>query len=63
MDGKEMTTRPDVYRSKAIQTRARRDAADKKFAAEWAARQAALAAQRDAMVAAKRAQAAQGRGE
>jgi hypothetical protein len=54
------TTRPDVYRTKAIATRARRDAADKKFAAEFALRQQAAAAQRDAMVAAKRAQAAQG---
>jgi hypothetical protein len=53
--------RLDVYATKARITRARRDAADKKFAAEWQERQAALAAQRDAMVAAKRAQAAQGK--
>ena len=51
------TTRLDAYATKARLTRQRRDAADKKFSAEFALRQQEAAAKRDAMVEAKRAQA------
>lgn len=48
-------TRPDVYRRKAIATRKRRDAADKRLAAEFAERRRLFQESLDAIAAAKKA--------
>lgn len=46
-----MKNNPDVYQKKAIATRARRDASDKRIAAEFAERRRLFLAKLDAILA------------